>query len=64
VSRWAGWERARGSWRDYPEGTMARDHIGCEWVKLASGWWRAVGGDVFPTPGASAMWVRLPEGAR
>lgn len=47
-------------WDEYPIGTKAHDFMGGYWIKVESGWkWHC--GDTFPTPGASAYWVTLPD---
>jgi len=49
------------AWKDCPPGTVAYSHTGSNWTKQADGWWKANGGDAFPTPGADACLVRLPN---
>jgi len=48
-------------WKDCPTGTVAYSHTGTNWTKEPDGRWRANGGDAFPTPGADACLVRLPN---
>jgi hypothetical protein len=49
------------AWKDCPTGTIAYSHTGTNWTKQDDGRWRANGGDAFPTPGADACLVRLPN---
>ena len=49
------------AWKDCPTGTVAYSHTGSSWTKQQDGRWRANGGDAFPTPGADALLVRLPD---
>ena len=49
------------AWKDCPVGTVAYSHTGTRWTKNDNGWWQANGGDSFPTPGADACLVRLPN---
>lgn len=48
-------------WNEYPIGTKAHDFMGGHWLRIAQGWkWQPNGG-TFPTPGASAYTVTLPD---
>jgi|KBSSwiStaDraftv2_1062776.scaffolds.fasta_scaffold168376_5 hypothetical protein len=40
---------------NYPIGTRALSSIGTCWIKVAAHRWQAVGGAVFPRPGADAV---------
>lgn len=54
------WHSPKQPWREYPNGTLARESwSGVAWEKCSLGW-RATQGSTFPTPGAADQ-VRLPE---
>ena len=41
-------------WSEYPVGTKAYAYNGGHWIRVANGWkWFC--GDIFPTPGGSAI---------
>lgn len=46
---------------DYPLGTKAHALGGGHWIKIERGWKWATSGCVFPTPGADAVRIELPE---
>jgi len=46
---------------EYPIGTKAYAYNGGYWIKAGARAWKWHCGDTFPTPGADARWVELPE---
>ena len=54
------WSNRTKDWSKYPFGTQAQSSNGQRWTKMNSGW-RAAGGDLFATPGASADKVLFPK---
>lgn len=46
---------------DYQLGTKAHALGGGHWIKVERGWKWATSGCVFPTPGADAVRIELPE---
>lgn len=54
------WQPIDRPWSEYPIGTKAKSIEGGHWIKTDRGWkWFC--GDTFPTPGADAIKVCLPE---
>ncbi len=56
-------QRVDRPWRDYPIGTKAYAIDGGHWTKTEHGW-KWPGGGTFPTPGADAFVVSLPQSAK
>ncbi len=47
-------------WKDYPVGTTAYSFSGGHWTKTEHGW-KWCSGSTFPTPGADARTISLPN---